>query len=115
MKLWIVLGGCLLTGNVFAEACMLESNPGEYPNKWCMENAGAPTNVFNNFCSGSADEANTVTNIASCPKNSIATCKLTLNGVNGKFVQHVYTVSLLKAYEMTCKNNVAGKGVWKLK
>ena len=115
MKQWIVIGLCVLTSNVFAEACMLTSKPGEFPNKSCMQNAGAPSAVFNDFCDGAGDEANIMTKLENCPKQSIATCEIKLNGVDGKFVQHVYTSSLLKAYELSCKNNMAGKGVWTLK
>lgn len=114
MKLWIVIGFTLFVNNVFAEACLLESKAGEYPNKSCMQNAGAPSNVFNDFCVGAGDEANTITRLAKCPGNSIATCEIKLNGVKGSFVQYVYTSSLIKAYEMSCKNNMAGVGVWKL-
>jgi len=115
MKLWMVIGLSLVVNNVLAEACLLEAKQGEFPNKSCMQNAGAPSNVFNDFCDGAGDEANTMTKLANCPGNSIATCEITLNGGNGKFIQHIYTRSLMKAYELSCKNNMAGTGVWKQK
>lgn len=116
MKKFVMCGFCcLFVMDVYADACMLESKPGGYPNMSCMQNAGVPGDVFNDFCKGVADEFTTMTRRSDCPEDSLATCEISLNGMDGKFIQHIYTASMLQAYEMSCANNMAGKGVWKKK
>ena len=51
---------------------------GQYLNKSCMQNAGAPSAAFDEFGTGAGDKASTMTKLANCPGNSIATCELKL-------------------------------------
>ena len=113
MRKWLLIVMSLYVSNVLADACLLESKQGEYPNKSCMQNAGTPVSIFKDFCNGAGDESNTITMLPDCPGESIALCEIKLNGLDGKFVQHIYTSTLVQAYKLSCENNMVGKGVWK--
>ncbi len=113
LKPGIIIALFTFSNAVFADACMLESTQKNFPNKSCMQNSGTPAAIFNDFCGGAADEDHTVTKVDKCPPKSLATCTIKLNGVNGTFIQYIYTASLLPMYKMVCSANPAGEGVWK--
>ena len=101
------------TNSALADACMLESTQKNFPNKSCMQNAGAPVAVFNDFCSGMGDEDHKMTRLKKCPGKNLASCDIKLDGIKGKFIQYVYTESLLSLYKMTCLSSPIGQGIWK--
>ena len=113
IKIWIMIGMSLMASTVFAEACLIESNSGGYSNKSCIQNAGSSTEVFANVCAAAGVETPVITMLIDCPAKSVATCDVKLNGIEGKYVQHVYSSTLAQAYKLSCENNTAGKGIWK--
>lgn len=103
------------SSHVYAEACMFIAGEGQVTdNVSCLENRGAPADIFEELCANGGDETMKSKTINKCPENSLGKCVIKLSISKGEVTQYTYSKDLLSLYKMGCNNHPLGEGIWSL-
>jgi hypothetical protein len=103
----------IVSSQGYAAACLFEPGEGqEKDNVSCLENRGAPADIFQELCASGGDETMRGKRVKECPANSLARCEITLSKSKGAVTQYTYSKSLINVYKYACGNHPLGESKW---